>query len=57
MPYKHSEVQAALEFYALAGHCQNPALDAQLRTGELGSKISMLSAGVADDVYKLCEQM
>lgn len=57
MPYKHSEVQAALEFYALTGHCQNPALDAQLRTGELGSKISMLSAGVADDVYKLCEQM
>ena len=56
-PYTQSEVQAALEFYALVGHCRNPALDTQLRTGELAAKVGMLSAGVAGDVYTLSEQM
>ena len=55
--YSPTEVQRALEFYALAGHAQNAALDAQLRTGELATKVGMLSAGVAEDVYRLCEQM
>ena len=56
-PYSHTEVQAALEFYAVAGHVSNPALGEQLRTGELANKVKLTTAGVAEDVFKLCQQL
>jgi hypothetical protein len=37
-PYTGEEVQAALEFYGLAGHMQNRNLEPQLRSGELATK-------------------
>ena len=50
-------MQAALEFYALVGHMGNDGLEASLRTGELSRKVAMLTAGVAEDVYNVCEQL
>jgi len=56
-PYRLDETQAALDFYALVGHMTNGALDGQLRTGELASKIRLTTSGNADDLFKLAEQM
>jgi len=56
-PYSSLEVQRALEFYAFAGHLQNPGLEAQLETGELRTKVSLMTGGVGSDIFKLCEQM
>ena len=56
-PYRLSEVQAMLDFYALVGHMTNPALDEQLRTGELATKVRLMTAGVGEDVYKIAQQM
>jgi len=56
-PYDRAEVQSALEFYALTGHLQNAELQSQLRTGEMSTKVGLLTAGVADDVFRIAEQM
>jgi len=56
-PYGRVETQRCLEYYALVGHLNNPALEAQLRTGELAVKAHMLTAGHADDLYKLCDNL
>ena len=56
-PYGLQELQAALEFYALTGHIANPLLEQQLRTGDLAAKMSLLTAGVAEDVFKLASQL
>ena len=56
-PYTRHEVQRALEFYALVGHMQNAALDEPLRTGELATKVALMTSGVAEDVFTACEQM
>jgi len=55
--YSFEETQRALEFYAYAGHIQNPGLENPLRTGELNRKVHLMTAGVGSDVFKLCEQM
>ena len=56
-PYGQLELQRALDLYAYAGHLANRGLEGQLRSGELASKVGLLTAGVADDVYKVCEQL
>lgn len=56
-PYNNREVQAALEFYALSGHMTNAGLGEQLRTGSLATKVHMTTAGVAEDVYKISQQL
>jgi hypothetical protein len=55
--YGPKEMQAALEFYALTGHLANRGLEAQLRDGSLRTKVGLLTAGVPDDVFKICEQL
>lgn len=55
--YAPKEMQAALEFYALTGHLANRGLEAQLRDGSLRTKVGLLTAGVPDDVFKICEQL
>ena len=56
-PLKVRETQAMLEFYALAGHMTNAALDEQLRTGVLANKVRMLTAGVPDDVFTITQML
>jgi len=56
-PYSPLEMQRALDFYALTGHIANKGLEAQLRNGELKIKLGLMTAGVPDDVFKLCEQL
>ena len=56
-PYGRVEMQRALEFYALCGHLANRGLEMQLRNGELAIKLGLMTAGVPEDVYKLCEQL
>ena len=46
-----------LDFYALIGHMSNAGLDGQLRTGELATKVRLMTGGVADDVFKLAQQL
>ena len=55
--YNRRETQAALEFYALTGHLANPLLEQQLRTGELATKVGMLTAGIAEDTFTICSQL
>jgi hypothetical protein len=56
-PYSRTELQNALDMYALLGHLRNAELAEQLRTDELATKVHMLTAGVAEDVFRVCEQM
>ena len=56
-PYSVAEVARSLDYYALVGQVQNSGLDTQLRTGAAAEKVKLLSGGVAEDVYKIGEQM
>jgi len=55
--YNPTEMQRALEFYALTGHIANKGLETQLRSGELSVKLGLLTSGVPNDVFKICEQL
>jgi hypothetical protein len=56
-PYRLDETQAILELYAMVGHMHNAAIDGQLRNGELANKVRLMTSGVAEDVFKLAQQM
>ena len=56
-PYRLDELQATLEFYALTGRMANPAIDGQLRTGELATKVRLLCGGVGEDVWRIAAQL
>ena len=56
-PYSPRQVQAALELYGLVGHLANAGLEGQLRSGELATKVRLMTAGIPDDVFAICEQM
>jgi len=56
-PYSHHELQQTLDFYAHVGHIQNRDLAAQLYSGKLMHKVHLMTAGIPDDVFKLCESM
>lgn len=55
--YSLREMQAVLDFYALTGHMSNPLLNQQLRTGELATKVGMLTSGVAEDTFTIATQL
>jgi len=55
--YSACELQRALEFYALAGHMRNQGLQEQLRSGSLRRKVGLITSGVGEDVFKLCDAM
>jgi len=56
-PYSLREVQSALEMYALTGHISNAQLSSQIDDGSLAVKVRMMTAGVPEDVYKVCVAM
>merc|ERR1719424_1850120 len=56
-PYSHHELQQTLDFYAHVGHIQSRDLAAQLYSGKLMHKVHLMTAGIPNDVFKLCESM
>ena len=56
-PYSQHETQQTLDFYAHVGHIQNRDLAPQLYNGKLMHKVHLMTAGVADDVFTMCESM
>jgi len=56
-PYSQRELQQTLDFYAHVGHIQKRDLAPQLYDGSLMHKVHLMTAGVADDVFKICESM